>query len=54
MEGGEGYLVNCVDEILRVSPSETTNRIGRFPTREDSLDEGYEFIRGKSAADQAS
>ena len=54
LEGGERYLVNCVDENLRVSPSETTNRIGRFAAREDSLDEGYEFTRGGSVADQAS
>lgn len=40
--------------FLSVSPSGTTNRVGRFPIREDILNEGYEFTLGDGVAYQAS
>ena len=48
------YLIHYVDEGLSFVPFHTPNNIGYLLTRENCLNEGYEFTLGDGATDQAS
>ena len=46
------YPIDHVDKGLSVAGLERIDHIGRFPVREDCLDERRELIAGNGAADQ--
>ena len=46
------YLIHYVDEGLSIVPPEAINHIS-LPSRENRLDNGWEFITWNSAGDQS-